>query len=185
MLGDTSKAGRWAECDVWNAPLGTTPPLPGEDPAVDWDLVGFMDGSAGVVKSLDEDSSVLKAWGGVQIENINTFNGESFAFTAVEDNDVVWGIVYAGSPAPTTDATTQVKTRTAKVPNRIPSAWLIRLKRADGTIKEYVIAKGTGAPTSDVTENETDLGGTQITVTVLSDSDQNLHVENIVPVAAP
>ena len=182
MLGDTSKAGRWPECDVWNAPLGTTPPAPGVDPAVEWDLVGFMDGSAGVVKSLDEDSSTLKAWGGVPIENINTFNGESFAFTAVEDNDVVWGIVYAGSPPPTSAA--GVTTRVAKVPNRQPTAWLVRLKRANGDVKEYLIAKGTGAPTSDVTENETDLGGTEITVTVLSDSDNTLHTERIVEAGA-
>lgn len=181
MQGDTSKAGRWPECDVWRAPLGTTPPLAGADPAVEWELVGFLDGDSGVVKALDEDSSTLKAWGGIPIENVNTFNGESFKFTAIEDNDVVWGIVYEGSPAPTTAA--GVTTRVAKVPNRTPSAWLIRLKRATGELKEYLIAKGTGAPTSDVTENEKDLGGTEITVSVLSDSDNTLHTERLV--AAP
>lgn len=179
MLGDTSKAGRWPECDVWNAPIGTTPPLAGEDPAAEWDLVGFLDGDAGVVKALDEDSSTLKAWGGVPIENINQFNGESFKFTAVEDNDVVWGIVYAGSPAPEAPVA-GVTTRIAKVPNRVPSAWLIRLKRASGDVKEYLIAKGTGAPSSDVTENEGDLGGTEITVSVLSDSENTLHTERLI-----
>jgi hypothetical protein len=76
-----------------------------------------------------------------------------------------------------------VTTRVAKVPKRQPSAWLIRLTRANGDVKEYVIPKGTGAPSSDVTENETDLGGTEITVSVLSGSDETLHHENLV--AAP
>lgn len=181
MQGDTSKAGRWVECDVWHAELGTTPPAANAEPGPEWDLVGFLDPGAGVVKALDEDSSVLKAWGGVPIENVHTFNGETIKFTAIEDNDVVWGLVYAGSPEPTTAS--GVTTRLAKVPNRVPSAWLIRLKRANGAVKEYLIAKGTGAPSSDITENEADLGGTEITITVLSDSEDNLHTERLV--AAP
>lgn len=178
MQGDTSNAGRWPECDVWRAPLGTTPPAPNADPAAEWDLVGFLDGDAGLVKALDEDSSTLKAWGGVPIENVNNFNGESFKFTAIEDNDVVWGILYEGSPTPTVAG--GVTTRVAKVPNRVPCAWLIRLKRSNGAVKEYLIAKGTGAPSSDITENDKDLGGTEITVSVLSDSTNTLHTERLI-----
>jgi hypothetical protein len=178
MAGDATKAGRWSEADVWVAPLGTTPPTDIDtDPATGWDLIGYLDGDAGVVKSLDEDSSTLKAWGGVPIEDVSTFNGESFAFTAVEDNDVVWMLLYPGSAAPTT--ATGTTTRVASVPNRVPQAWLIRLTRGDGTKKQYLITKGVGRPTSDITENETDLSGVEITVNVLANSSNELHTETI------
>lgn len=178
MSGNPDKAGRWPQCDVWVAPKGTTFPAdPSEDPGNDFDLIGYLDGSAGVVKSMDEDNDKLKAWGGATIDSVNTFNGESFAFTAIEDNDVVWGVVYAGSDAPTT--ATGVTTRVAKVPKRGEQAWLIRLSRSDGTKKDYQVPLGVARPSGDVTENETDLGGTEITVDVLSNSSDELHTEVI------
>lgn len=177
MAGDATKAGRWATCDVYRGALGVTPPTsPKVAPSTsDYDLVGYLDASAGLIKSLDEDSTVLSAWGGATIENVFKFNGESFKFTAIEDSNIVFDIVYQGSATPTQAAGTT--TRTAKIPNHKPSAWLIRLTRTSGIVKDYQIAKGTGALSSDVTEDESDLGGSEITVTVLSNSDRELHKE--------
>ena len=178
MAGDVTKAGRWPEADVYVAPLGTTPPVDIDTaPAAEWNLVGFLDGDAGVVKSLDEDSDTLKAWGGTPIEDVSTFNGETFQFTAIEDNDVVWGMVYQGSSTPTT--VTGTTTRVAKVPVRGPQAFLIRLSRGSGAKKQYLIPKGVARPTGDMAENETDLGGTEITVNVLANSSNELHTEII------
>lgn len=177
MGGTVANAGRWAEVDVWSAPAGTAFPATIDDaPATGWDLVGFMDGSAGVVKALDEDSDTLKAWGGTPIEIVSTFNGESFTFTAVEDNDVVWNLIYQGSDAPVTAS--GVTTRTAKVPKRVSLAWIIELR--NGTKKkQYRIAKGTPRLASDITENETDLGGAEITVSAISNDTNELHDELI------
>lgn len=178
MAGDATKAGRWTEADVWVAPLGTTPPADIDTiPGAGWELIGFLDGDAGVVKSLDEDSDTLKAWGGAPLEDVSTFNGETFQFTALEDNDVVWQVIYQGSDAPTT--ATGTTTRVAKVPVRGPQAWLIRLTRSTGALKQYLIPKGVGRPSSDLTENETDLGGAEITVNVLADSSNQLHTETL------
>lgn len=183
MAGDADKAGRWVEADVWVAPLGTTPPATIDAaPGTDFDLVGFLDGDAGVVKALDEDSDTLKAWGGVPIEDVSTFNGETFAFTAIEDNDVVWNLVYQGSDAPVT--ATGVTTRTAKVPVRGPQVFLIELRRSNGDKKRYLIPKGVARPTSDLTENETDLGGQEITVNVLANSSNELHTETLLDASA-
>lgn len=177
MAGDTTKAGRWAALDVWVAPLGTTPPADGTaTPGAGWELIGFMHPD-GLKQDMDEDSSTLVAYGGTPIEDVSKFNGMSFAFTAIEDNDVVWGLVFDGSEAPTTAS--GVTTRVAKVPVRSPRAWLIRQERADGTKKQRSIKKGVGRPTSFNDENETDLAGTEITVNVLADSANELLTETI------
>ncbi len=177
MAGTATNAGRWPEADVWTAPSGSDiPSTIDTEPGTDWDLVGYLDGDAGVVKALDEDSDTLKAWGGAPIEDVSTFNGQTIAFTAIEDNDVVWSLIYQGSDAPS--ASGGVTTRVAKVPVRAPRMFLIELRNGSKK-KRYLVEKGVVRPTSDITENETDLGGIELTINCLVDDNDALHTEQI------
>lgn len=177
MAGDATNAGRWAECDVYEAPVGTTPPVDNDtDPSATWNLIGFLDPDDGLPRGFEEDSDTKSAWGGATIDVINTFNGESFTFTGIEDNDVMFGLVYEGSATPS--AVGSLKTRVAKVPVRDNHAWLFQLR--NGTKKKtYIVQKGRISAVALKDENNADLGGATITVTSISNSDNELHTEMI------
>lgn len=175
MAGDVTQTGRWAEADVFRAPVGTLAPTTAEGALdADWKAVGFLDGEAGIVKAMEESSETLTVWGGTPVDSTSEFGGATFTFTAVEDNDEMFSIRYEGSAAPTT--TVDTKTRVAKVPVRGEWAWLIRLQRP-GKTKVTVVPKGKVAEAGEVNENETELPTQEITVNILSASDKTLFTE--------
>jgi hypothetical protein len=174
MSGTASNVKVWAEIEVYVADVGATAPTtPDEDPGSGWDPIGFLS-SDGIPQELDEDSNTLKSYEGVPVGSISTFNKSTFGFTAIEDNDVVKQAIYQGSDAPTT--ATGVKTFVAKIPKRVPRAWLLHFHTGDDHAMQ-IVKKGTVSGVDLVDKKADDLGGATITVSRLATSGDELFTE--------
>lgn len=175
MAGDVTKTGRWSEVDVFRAPVGTAAPVDTTTAlAVAWTALGFMDGEAGIVRAMDESSDNLRVWGGTIVDSTSEFNGQTFQFTAAEDNAVVFGLIYEGSAAPVT--ATGTETRVAKIPSRGEHAFVIELRKP-GKTKRIVIPRAKVAEVGDRTEAETELPTVELTINVLAASDRTMFTE--------
>lgn len=171
MSGTASNVKVWAEIEVYTAPIGTTPPVsPSAAIAAPWVPWGFMSPD-GVKQTLDESSDTLKSYEGIPVFSISSFDGSTFEFTAIEDNDVVDQYVYEGSAAPTT--VTGVKTFIAKIPQRVPYAWLIHMHTGTDHALQ-IMKKGQISGVSLADKKAADLGGATITVSRLAGTDKEL-----------
>ncbi|MFI7249790.1 hypothetical protein [Micromonospora chalcea] len=101
MSGDPSKASLWADADVYIADDLTTvnPATVAAAYSSEWGLVGLLNGEDGFEEGRDEDKSDHYAWGGILIRTSRKNFKMTKKFTALEDNEVVRGLVYPGSTA--------------------------------------------------------------------------------------
>ncbi|WP_053682787.1 Ig-like domain-containing protein [Streptomyces sp. WM4235] len=112
MAGDPLKANLWTDADVYiSTNLSATLPANANTPlGVDWDLVGLLDGDDGFPESRDEDTDDKFAWGGILVKTSRNHFKLTKSFTALEDNDTTYSLLWPGSTA------TQIKVpRPAKV----------------------------------------------------------------------
>ncbi|OKI52854.1 hypothetical protein [Micromonospora sp. CB01531] len=103
MSGDPSKASLWADADVYIADDLTTanPATVAEAFSNEWGLAGLLNGEDGIEEGRDEDKGDHYAWGGILVRTSRKNFKMTKKFTALEDNDVVRGLVYPGSTATT------------------------------------------------------------------------------------
>lgn len=176
-MGDPTKAGRWATIDVWYAPTGTTAPADNDTaPSATWVPIGFID-PEGLSETLDEDSDTLTAYDGTPIEVVPKFNGATFTFTGIEDNDAMFGLIYEGSATPGAPVG-GVTTRVAKVPTRVNHAWLIRW--ANGAKKKMRIVPLGKVSAVALKDTKSDaLGGAAITVSIVANSNRELMTDSL------
>lgn len=101
MAGDPNKASLWADADVYIADDLTTtnPATVAAAFSSEWGLAGLLNGEDGFEEGRDEDKSDHYAWGGILIRTSRKNFKMTKKFTALEDNDVVRGLVYPGSTA--------------------------------------------------------------------------------------
>lgn len=112
MAGDPLKANLWTDADVYiSTNLSAAIPADANTPfGVDWDLVGLLDGDEGFPESRDEDTDDKFAWGGILVRTSRNHFKLTKSFTALEDNDTTYSLLWPGSSA------TQIKVpRPAKV----------------------------------------------------------------------
>jgi hypothetical protein len=112
VAGDPLKANLWTDADVYiSTNLSATLPANASTPfGVDWDLVGLLDGDDGMPESRDEDTDDKYAWGGILVRTSRAHFKLTKSFTALEDNDTTYSLLWPGSTS------TQIKVpRPAKV----------------------------------------------------------------------
>lgn len=174
MSGTVTNVKVWDEIEVYSAPLGTTPPTdPSATPSVSWEPWGFLD-PAGLKQTLDENSDTLKSYEGIPVHVTSEFNGSTFVFTAIEDNDVVQTQIYEGSDAPT--VSNGVRTFVAKVPKRAVKAWLLHFHSGNDHAMQ-IVKKGQISGVSLADKTRKDLGGAEITVTRVATDSGELFTE--------
>lgn len=174
MSGTITNVKVWDEIEVYVADLGTAAPTdPASAPGAGWEAFGFMD-PAGLGQTLDETSNTLKTYEGIPAKVVTEFDGSTFTFTAIEDNDVVRTTIYEGSSAPT--VANGVKTFVAKKPTRAEHAWLIHMHSGSDHAMQ-IIKKGQVSGVSLADRTRADLGGAAITVTRVATSSGELFTE--------
>lgn len=101
MAGDPLKANLWTDADVYiSTNLSATLPADANTPfGVDWDLVGLLDGDDGFPESRDEDTDDKFAWGGILVKTSRNHFKLTKSFTALEDNDTTFSLLWPGSSA--------------------------------------------------------------------------------------
>lgn len=98
MSGDIANASNWPDADVYVAPLGTSLPATVDDdfPA-GWELVGLLDGETGFPEAREEEQNDFYAWGGTLVRRVRRNFKLTKSFTALEDNDTTWSLIWPGS----------------------------------------------------------------------------------------
>ena len=179
MSGDPTKAGLWADADVYyTTNLAAVVPPDATTPFTsDWHLVGLLDGDAG----FETEGKFGKVgdhfgWGGILIATTRSQWKETKKFSILEDNVYTRALVYPGSAAGqiSIPAIPQIKiafeTRNGGKTRRVVSTNYAQVER-DGTIKE----------------NENDLTTVGLIATIFPDSNKVLWTElnkpNIVSIA--
>ncbi|MBT2467857.1 Ig domain-containing protein [Streptomyces sp. ISL-66] len=101
MGGSPLKANLWTEADVYISTnlAATLPANASASFGVDWDLVGLLDGDDGFPESRDEDTDDKYAWGGILVRTSRTHFKLTKSFTALEDNDTTFSLLWPGSTA--------------------------------------------------------------------------------------
>lgn len=96
MAGNPNNASVWAYADVYIGSMDAEIPADGEDFGPDWDAVGLLNGDDGFSETMDVDSSDHFAWGGILVATTRSNFKLTRSFTAFEDNETVFDLVYAG-----------------------------------------------------------------------------------------
>lgn len=157
MAGDPLKANLWTDADVYiSTNLSATLPANAETAfGLDWDLVGLLDGDEGFPESRDEDTDDKFAWGGILVRTSRNHFKLTKSFTALEDNDTTYSLLWPGSSA------TQIK-----VPR--PAKVLVAFETREGDKVRRLITANYAEISldGDHGENETDLESMTFTATI-------------------
>jgi hypothetical protein len=101
MSGNPANANIWADADVYvSTNLSAALPASASAPfGVGWDLVGLLDGEAGMSESRTEDVKDHYAWGGLLVATSRSKFKLTKKFTVLEDNAVTRSLIWPGSAA--------------------------------------------------------------------------------------
>lgn len=94
MAGNPTNAAVWGGADVLIAPVGTAIPVGNAAFGAGWEYVGLLDGGQGFEESIEQDSTDHTAWGYGVIATTYGNTKITKTFTALEENEVVMGLVY-------------------------------------------------------------------------------------------
>jgi len=172
VAGDPLKANLWTDADVYiSTNLSATLPANADTPfGGDWDLVGLLDGDDGFPESRDEDTDDKFAWGGILVKTSRNHFKLTKSFTALEDNDTTFSLLWPGSSA------TQIK-----VPR--PAKVLVAFEtREGGKVRRLKTANYAEVNLDgDHGENETDLESMTFVATVYPTGDGVLFERQTTP----
>lgn len=174
MAGDPTLAAVWGGADVLIAPIGTAIPVGNAAFAAGWEYVGLLDGDQGFEETIETESTDHEAWGYGVIAT--TYKGAKVTktFTALEENEVVMGLVYDTTGMTFDDVAgtyvgdLAVRDNTERV--------LVAFVTTSGDTERRKISKNyaTVSATSAGSESETSLGSKAFEVTIVPDADKKL-----------
>lgn len=174
MAGNTANAAVWGGADVLIAPIGTAIPTTNAAFGVGWEYVGLLDGGQGFEEGIETESTDHDAWGYGTI--FTTYKAQKLTktFTALEENEVVMGLVYDVSgmtfddEAGTYVGTLKVRDHTEQV--------LVAFVTTSGGNEKRLISKGyaTIAPTNAGSDGEESLASKGFTATIFPNGSQEL-----------
>lgn len=160
MAGDATNATVWPDADVYWSP-DTNATIPASVDAAfsaAWDLVGLLDGEAGIVQSREEEVNDLYAWGGIIVRTTRRNFKQSVTFTALEDNDTTHDLIWPGSSL-----------GTLVVPRPIRGRIAFEMREGDRTHRLISIYQAEVAVNGDITDSESDLTRYELIATIYPD----------------
>lgn len=169
MAGNPNNASVWAYADVLIGGLDAEEPADGSPFGPDWDYVGLLNGDDGFSESMSVDSSDHFAWGGILVATTRSNFKLTRSFTAFEDNETVFDLVYAGHDvAFAGDGTYQGDVHVPDLQARFKIAFVTRSGQGDDAQVKRVISKNYAQveERGDAQESETEISSRQITVAI-------------------
>lgn len=173
MSGDVANPRVWINASVFTAPLGSTVPTDTTsplDPA--WLDVGLLS-EDGMTESRSDATDDKYAHGGILIRTTRSKHKRTMKVIMLEDNPVVFSLVNPGSTKATASGIT---TRTVKVPNRNPVAFLIDLVDGNVTTRR-IIPRGEILDVADVKISDSEMTMHEVTINIYPDSGGVLYVD--------
>lgn len=173
MSGDVDSPRIWAGADVYVAPVGSTAPTD-TTTALDaaFKALGLLSDD-GATEGRSEDTTDHYAWGGILVRTTRAHHKRTMKVTALEDNDIVFKLVNAGSTSATVTGRT---TRTVKVPTTDPRAFVFELTDGTNTWRRH-IAKGEVLEVADIAFSESDMTAYELTINVYPAADGTLFTD--------
>lgn len=174
MAGDPTNAALWQNADVYIAVSGTAGPVDVSTAwGAGWEAAGLLDGDEGFSEKRDDESNEFYAWGGILVKKTKSKHKRTIKFTALEDNDVVYGLINPGSERSTA---TGITTSTVKVPQNVDFA--IGFETRDGDkVKRRSVLRATVEEVGEIKESEGSLTAYEITVVIYPEADGTLYTE--------
>jgi hypothetical protein len=177
MAGNPTNAAVWGGADVLIAPIGTAIPVGNAAFVVagdTWKYVGLLDGGQGFEESIEQDSTDHTAWGYGVIATTYGSTKVTKTFTALEENEVVMGLVYDTSGM-TFDDAEGTYTGTLKVRDNTERV-LIAFVTTSGDNERRMISANyaTISATAAGTESEESLQSKGFTATIVPAADKAL-----------
>lgn len=172
MAGDVNNPRIWVNADVYTAPLDTDGPTdtttawPGT-----WDALGLLSEDDGIVESRDQDKTDHYAYGGILVRTTRSKHKRTIKVTALEDNDVVFGLVNPGSLVETVGDLT---TRTVVVPQTDPRSFGLEVRDGDIT-KRRIIPRGEITEIGDVSYSDDEMAMFELTIDVYPVVDEETY----------
>jgi hypothetical protein len=175
MAGNPTNAAVWGGADVLIAPIGTAIPVGNAAFAAGWEYVGLLDGGQGFEESIETESTDHEAWGYGVIATTYKGTKVTKTFTALEENEVVMGLVYDvdGMTFDDEEGTyvgdLKVRDNTSRV--------LVAFVTTSGDNERRMITKNyaTVAATSAGQESEEELASKAFEVTIVPDAGRTLY----------
>lgn len=163
MAGDVDNPRIWAGADVYVADLGATLPTntTADWPAA-WDALGLLSEDDGITESRDQDSTDHYAYGSILVRTTRSKQKRTIAVTALEDTDLVFGLVNPGSLSVLSAGDT---TRTVVVPETDPRAFGLEVVDGD-IIKRRVIPRGEVTEVGDLQFTDDGLATYPLTISI-------------------
>lgn len=169
MAGNPSNASVWAYADVLIAPEDAEIPVEGAAFGPEWDYVGLLSGDDGFSETMEADSSDHFAWGGILVATTRSNFKLTRSFTAYEDNETVYDLVYPGHNVTfNSGGTFSGDVHVPDLQAKFKIAFQTRKGAAPGSEIKRVISKNYAQveERGDATESETEISSRQITVAI-------------------
>jgi hypothetical protein len=173
MAGDTDNPRIWIGADVYVADVDTVAPADTTTAwSGSWEPLGLLS-EDGMTESRDQDSTDHYAWGGILVRTTRSKHKRTIVVTALEDNDVVFGLVNPGSTA---ESSGGVTTRTVVVPGSDPRSFGFEFVDGDIT-KRRIVPRGEVVEVGDVTFSDDEMAAYELTINIYPDGDGVLYYD--------
>lgn len=131
----------------------------------------------GLVNSNSPETASVKAWGGDTVLTPLESKEDKFTFTLIEAMNIeVLKAVYGSNNVSGSALATGI-TISASAAEPEARSWVIDMIYTGGVLHRIVIPNGTVTELGDITYNDTDPVGYEVTVTALPDSNGKTHYE--------
>jgi len=152
---------------VWTAPVGTTLPSDGVEPLeAAFTNMGYVS-DEGVKNNTDISTQDINAWGGDVVLSTQTSYKETFALTFIETNVPVLKEYYGADNVIETATAIEVRHGAVDAPGH---PWVIETVMQDGRVQRVVIPNGKLGERGEITYNDGDAIGYQMTINALPDA---------------
>lgn len=174
MAGNAANTALWEGADVYIAPEGTDGPADVTTAwGALWQAAGLLDGEEGFTQAREEETSEHYAWGGILYRRTRSKHKRTFRFVALEDNDVVFGLVNPGSTRSHEDG---VRASAIKVPRA--ARFAVGFETRDGDrIKRRWARYAEVQEIGEIKESESEPTVYEITVLIFPEADGTLYHE--------
>ena len=177
MNGDPTNVATWGDADIYvSFDLEAATPADEDTPfSGDWEPIGILNGEAGIQEESSYTATPITGWGWGTVATGYSDFGDTWKFTAIEDNDIVWRLRHPNSTAPNISAN--------HTPERVLLAYEIR--NGDTIKRKICTGFATVVPDGAITIQEKGAAQTAFVASFYADDSQNVFVEQPADVGAP